>query len=189
MLKWIKRNLLDWYDSDMNFGWNISNLWGKITHPFTRTWHWLVKSIQYSRLLWSDFDWDYSYILTLLKYKLKRTRIRIKENNMVVAAPVIANEILHVEKLIDKFMDDDFCAEEFAAHDEKWGEMKIGSKPTNNPQLLEMTFNRKNVLTEEDEEQEGKEFRVLLEKREKEKQECWDEIFDSMKKYMQGWWD
>lgn len=108
---------------------------------------------------------------------------------MVVAAPVIANEILHVEKLIDKFMDDDFCAEEFAAHDEKWGEMKIGSKPTNNPQLLEMTFNRKNVLTEEDEEQEGKEFRVLLEKREKEKQECWDEIFDSMKKYMQGWWD
>lgn len=189
MLKWIKRKFFGWYDPLMDWKWNVSNVWGKITHPFTRTWCWVVKSIQYSKLLWNDFDWDYCFILTLLKYKLERTRKRIKENDLIVRAPIIANEILHVEKLIDKFMNDDFCTEEQKAHDKKWGELEIGSKPTDNSQLVEMVFNRKHVITDEDKEQQEKEYRALMNKREQEKQECWEEIFDSMKKYMQGWWD
>lgn len=195
MVKWIKNNLLGWYDPLMDWKWNISNLWGRVTHPFTRTWHWFIKSIQYSRILWRDYDWDYGYILVLLKYKLQRTRKRITKDNLVLKTPLIANEILHVEKLIEKFMEHDFCAEEFEMHDKKWGKLEIDSTPVDDdtqsakPKLYKAIFSRSNVKTVEDEEQEEKEFRALMDKQEREKQECWNEIFDTMKKYMQGWWD
>jgi len=181
----------DWYDPDMDWKWNVQNIWGNLTHPFTRTFHWFVKSIQYSRLLWNDFDWDYSYILILLQYKLKRTRKRILDNNIILRAEEIAAQIKHAEDLIQKWYDDDFCKDLYEAHDKKWGKMVDLSEPIEHNGIKMYTWNmsRENATTPELQEQEKKEFMAIHQKAEEAKEKNFDELFAHIRKYIQGWWD
>lgn len=190
MWKRWKYKLTHWYESDMSLWWNVKSLWGTLTHPFTRTYHWLVKSVQYAIFLWPDFDWDHSYIFTLLQYKLKRTRKRILANDMISSADLVALQIKHAEDLIQRYMDNNFCAEEYEAHEKKWGKIKDFTKPsTSYPGMYEWDPTREKVTTEEEKKQERAEQHKIYEMQEKAKQECLDEIFSHIRKYIEGWWD
>jgi len=188
--RWVYK-LTNWHDSEMSWKWNISSLWGSLTHPFTRTWHWFIKSIQYSIILWSDFDWDYSYILVMLQYKLKRTRLQIEENDLVVSAPQQIAQIKHAEDLIQAYFDDNFCEELYKAHEEKWGDGKMEFTPVPNstPAVSTMDIRYPKANTEEEVEQADQERHEIYKKHEKAKQECLDEIFQHIRKHIESWWD
>ena len=182
----------DWYSKEMDWKWNVGNIWGKLTHPFTETFHWIVKSIQYAIFLRKDFDWDYSYILRLLRFKLKRTRKQILENNLILRADEIAAQIEHAEKLIDKWEEDEFCVELREAHEEKWGKLVDRSEPIesdNGIKLYTWNWSRENATTPELEEQEKKESMEIYEKQDQAKEKNLDELFAHMRRYMQSWWD
>lgn len=181
----------DWYDSEMDWKWNLGNIWGKLTHPFTEFCYWMVKSIQYAWFLRKDFDWDYFYILLLLQYKLKRTRKRIIENDLVVRVEEIAAQIKHAEDLIQNWRDDNFCEDLHKAHEEKWGDTVDLSEPflKNGRTYYTWNMSREKATTPELREQERKEQRVIYSAHEKAKQECWNDIWNQIKEYGQWWWD
>jgi len=181
----------DWYSSEMNWKWNIGNIWGKLTSPFTEFFHWAVKSAQYAKLLWNDYDWDYAYIFNLLQYKLKRTRKRIVANNLILRSEEVAAQIKHAEDLIEKWREDEFCKDLYDAHDEKWGEMVDLSKPVehNGSRYHIWDMSREKATTPELKDQEKKEWMAIHQKADEAKEKNLDELFAHMRKYIQGWWD
>jgi len=175
----------------MDWKWNLGNIWGKLTHPFRRVFWWIVKSVQYSILLWNDFDWDYSYILLLLQYKLKRTRERILDNNIILRAEEVAAQIKHAEDLIEKWKKDDFCTDLYEAHEKKWGKIVDLSEPIDVNGMTMYTWNmsRENATTPELQEQEKKEAQEIYQKAEEAKEKNFDELFAHLRKHIQEWWD
>ena len=183
--------MFKWYDSGMNWKWNLGSFWGILTHPFTRFFWWIIKSAQYSWFLRKDFDWDYSYILMLLQFKLRRTRKQILENNMIVHTEEVAAQIKHAEDLIQNWRDDNFCEDLHKAHDKKWGETVDLSEPFERDGRTYYTWNmsREKATTKELQEQESKEQRAIYDAHEKAKEENFDELFSHMRLYMESWWD
>lgn len=188
MLKKLKRKLFGWYSPEMDWKWNLWEFTSKFSDPVMGFFSWIKRSLQYAWVLRDDRDWDYQFILDLLKYKISRHRKLVVKNYIVASSPVQYAEMLHVEKLIEKYQDNEFCKEDFDAHDKKWGKMSMEFEDDSNGKS-KLNFNRPNAQTEEEKEQESREYMNILEKSELEKQKCWDDIFDSMKAYMEGWWE
>lgn len=183
--------MTQWIESDMNLWWNIKNVWHKLTYPFTRVWDWAVKSIQYSVFLWGEWDWDFLYILRMLQYKLKRTRKQILENNIILRAEEVAAQIKHAEDLIQKYIDNRFCEKMEEAHEKKWGKVTRTTKEVerNGKKIHQFDIQRANVTTEKEKAQERLEQKTIWNQQDYERQECWDEIFEYLKKYGQEFWD
>lgn len=181
----------EWYSSEMDWKWNIKNIWGTLTRPFTRFFWWIVKSAQYSWFLRKDFDWDYSYILLLLQYKLKCTRKQILKDNIILRTEEIAAQIKHTEDLIQNWKDDNFCEDLYKAHDEKWGDNVDLSEAFERNGKTYYTWNmsREKATTKELQEQESKELRVIYNAHEKAKEENFDMLFSHLNKHIQEWWD
>lgn len=175
----------------MSLRWNISNIWGKLTHPFRRVFNWLIKSIQYSVFLWNDFDWDYSYILLLLQYKLKRTRKAIEKHQLVLRADEIAAQIKHAERLIENWKKNNWCEDLQAAHEEKWG--KLVDLPEaidiNGTKTYAWDMTREKATTPELKNQEAKEQRAIYQAMTLAEEENFDELFAHIRKHIQEWWD
>jgi len=171
--------------------WNISNIWARLTRPFTKTFWWLIKSIQYSIFLWGDFDWDYAYILLLLQYKLKRTREHILDDNIILRSEEVAAQIKHAEDLIQNWRDDNWCEDLQEAHDKKWGERVNLSEPVDvgGQTLFSWEMSREKATTPELKDQEKKEQRAIYDKQNEAKQKNIDELFSHLHEHIQEWWD
>jgi hypothetical protein len=179
-----------WYDPSMGWKWNLLNVWGKLTCPFTRVFWWLIKSIQYSIFLWKDFDWDYLYILRLLQYKLKRTRKTILSNNLVCDTDEIASQIRYAEDLIQKEIDGDFCEDLYEAHEKKWGKIKCLHSPDDNDnRFYKLNITTENAVTPELRKMERAERRKIHDKYEEAKKKNLDELFNYMRNQIECWWE
>lgn len=182
---------MSWYESEMNLWWNIKSVWSNLTHPFTKIFWWMVKSFQYSILLWKDFDWDYSYILILLQYKLRRTRKRILANDIILRSEEIAAQIKHAEDLIQNWRDNNWCEDLQEVHERKWGSTVDLSEPidVNGKQMWSWNISREKATTPELKKQEKREQRAIYQAMENAEEECWNSIFDHIKKRGRNWWD
>jgi hypothetical protein len=162
----------------------------KIIRPFKNFFHWIVKSIQYSILLWNDYDWDYSFILKLLKYKISRTRKCILKNNHIVNAEKYCKQMEFVETLIDNVLKNVHHNNAYDLHREKWGEIDVDFIPCEkNSKYSTIDFKAEKAITPELKEQERKEFRELVEKAEALTERDWKLIFRVMHKCLRNWWD
>lgn len=182
---------MSWYESDMNLWWNIKNIRGSLTYPFTRVFWWMVKSFQYSILLWKDCDWDYFYILILLQYKLKRTRKRILADNIVLHTEEVGAQIKHAEDLIQNWRDNNWCKDLQEMHEEKWGNTVNLFDPINviGKRTWRWDMPREKATTPELQKQEKKEQRAIYQAMYNAEEECWNEIFDHIKEYGKNWWN
>lgn len=150
----------------------------------------VARVIEYSPLLWRDRDYDYRHILTLLKYKLERTRKHITEHQIIESADEVGEQIAHAEELLRRILNDDYCKEEQAAHEAKWGETVDLSHPSEtHPGFYEWDMSRANVKTPYEKEQEKDEQMAIYERMELAKQLDMDELFIHIRKNIERWWD
>ena len=124
----------------------------------------VFKVLQYIPVIWNNEDWDFDYILTLLRYKLVRTRDRIHSDNVI--CPEEARDIyIQINQAIDHI--DRYREGGYEEFDVDFSLTPLGS------------------LTKE---QQEKLYEVSM-KRSDYEQEQWNLIWDTIKKYGQGWWD
>lgn len=155
----------------------------EIIRSIKRFFQWIFKSFQYSWFLRNDYDWDYGYILKLLRYKLRRTRETISKNKIITDEEItkISNQIIEVEKRIQRFLDDEYNIQIKSDMNiqEKYGETKMVFVDSTVQFLPEWG----------DKVQYKKDMRIVYEKWEQARQKDFNEIFDLMKKNLQNWWD
>jgi hypothetical protein len=187
-----KFHLFEWYEKAMGIKWNLSNVWGKLTRPFIRTFQWAVKVVQYAKFLWNDFDWDFGFFLSLMQYKLKRMRTTIIENNNLVRSEEIGAQIKHAEDLIQKYLNHDYCVDLYEAHEKKWGKTVDLSEKIDagcGQTMYTWNMSRENATTPELKQQEKDEALAIYERGDEEERKTLDEIFSHIRKHLEEWWD
>jgi hypothetical protein len=183
MTNWIERELSIWQ--------NVKNIWWKLSRPFRKFFSWAIKVAQYSVVLWKDGEWDHCYFLILMQYKLSRMRKFFQSKNChVLKGDEVAAQIKHAEDLIERWLDDDFCADLVAAHEAKWGPVVNRFTPVGDGSGNSYwDMYREKSTTPELKEQEKNEQRVIWTQQGVEKEKTLDEIFSHIRLFLENWWD
>jgi hypothetical protein len=147
----------------------------------------LKKVYDYAIFLKDDEDWDYSYILKTLQFKLERTRKELLKNNLTTSINRQNKQLKYAIYLIEKILKEDYCTKEWAAHETKWGELKIERHV--DPLGTISIFKRTNVFSKDDHEQENSESTNLYKKEDALKAKTYNRLFRHLNLYIQNWWD
>lgn len=79
--------------------------------------------IEYLPIIWRDRDFDYQYLLDLMQYKLERMFKFFKSNHaMSEDAKLLADDMLSVIEALDRLAKQDYCCDERAEIDRRFGE-------------------------------------------------------------------
>lgn len=148
-----------------------------------RFFQWIVKSFQYSLILWDDFDWDWTYTLKMLKYKLERQRKCLKANNIIADADIVCKNIRIAEVLLERIIEDDYCKVENEALDKKWGEFSFRRSAGFR------SVGRAGVVTEEDKAQYSIDMKRLRHHEQYMAKEDMTYLFKHLSKHLKTFWD
>jgi hypothetical protein len=149
----------------------------------------VVRVIQYSSILYNDTDYDYSSILKMLQYKIKRTRLHIGKHDLIKNAKKYCKQMEEVEQLIEAALEDEFCKKEHEEHDKKWGPLDIKSIKISNEPFYQMRFLRAHAYSTQEQEQERKEHRKIIDLEILRKKNNWKKIWNRLEKNIMFWWD
>jgi len=161
----------------------IETWWYDLKYGIENVFHWVP-------VIWKDRNWDHYFIYVILRHKLRLMEIQIREYGHHVNKDRDADNIKVCVNLLDRLIADEYSEMAFKRHEEKWGEADFTFTPLEeDPELSELHIDRPNVQTEEDKEQERKEFRRASEHEVKLREQDLDMLFKNMRKYIQTWWD
>jgi len=153
----------------------------KIIEGIKNLWKW--KSI-----IWNDRWWDSYFLFKILKFKLEQMEENFRERGIHVSAEKEADKMKICVLLLDRLIKDEYDENVFKHHYEKWGEPEFSSSEIND-ELSQLHITHKNVITEEDEKQERKEFRILCKKPYKMEKQDVEYLFKLLSKNILTWWD
>ena len=143
----------------------------------------------YVKLAWNDHDYDWVYLMLVLQYKLKRMRVHFVKHNIVERAQEYGVQIKDLEDTIERILDGNYCAQEYASHYAKWGKITFDRESIMGGKLTRIKLRMSNVKTEEDENNEREEHFKIMEEYEKQKTNDIKKLFDTMRDNIQNWWD
>lgn len=141
-------------------------------------------------IIWKDRNWDYFYILEILHKKLSLMEHFIREDGIHINNKEDADKIKLCVVLIDRLLKDEYYENVFKHHHEKWGSLRFKTTQCkDNEKLYSVDIISENVKTDEDKEQERKEFKCLSHKPEEMKTQDINCLFNMMAKHIRSWWD
>jgi len=136
--------------------------------------------------LWSDRWFDSYYLLNMIRVKLEHDSKMYKKHGIAVGSETASEQMEYCSKLLKKLCDDNYDTEHLKSHDEKWGELsfkKTGDKSGGS------CLKRSKVLSDEEQEQERKEFMEHITTSDIEKKNDIKQLFETIEKNIQSWWD
>ena len=149
--------------------------------------------IRWTPTIWKDGDWDGSYILTILIKKIELQRETIINSKIVHQdeLKVMDGDMSKCLELLKKANDEwGYYEEPFIdQHDKKWGKRGFDFVPIEDKDLFEMKLNYERDLTDEEKEQERKEFSEGLEKARRERERDLAEAMGIIARHVDEWWD
>lgn len=144
----------------------------------------IIKSIKnifrWIPIIWRDRDWDHTFLYEILRFKLSNMEECLRNHSHYVNSEKDADRIKICVNLINRLMNDEYHDMVFKKHYEKWGKPKFNWIDTKDTP---------NVITKEDEKKESNEFRNLMQIENNLRQQDIDYLFETIRKYHQGWWD
>jgi hypothetical protein len=109
----------------------------------------LRRSFQYAVFSWDNEDWDFAFMWALLEFKLKRVKIEL-DNGFGVQKPEDQAALVEAISICGQLSKDyNFAAIEDAAHEEKWGELKMEFIKIPNSTHSTAKFSYSKALTDE----------------------------------------
>lgn len=172
------------YLENETFNWFYRNVWTNL-----RVWCENVKRIcEWIPILWNDRDWDHAHIFTILKYKLSRTRKCIVGNKIISGHLRVGRQIAYAELLIERIMEDDYCKEEWAQHEAKWGPFCKRKKWTNGQPTGVWRIRQNATDLAKYKQQHAEEMNLYL-KENATKDKDKKRLFRHLELYIERWWD
>ena len=152
--------------------------------------YFFLNLIKYRRFLWEDRSYDSYYIFYMLREKLSHdVGYYEKYGNHVHVQKDIDNMKLCV-KILNRIIEDDYHEKVFKHHNKKWGEPEFRVEDVEDRAgYCELFIDRENVKSQEDKEQERKEFRKLSKHEGYLKQQDVNFLFNFMSKHIKSWWN
>lgn len=147
----------------------------------------LKRAWDFAVIGWSNYDFDYGYLFKLMHFKLKRMENAILNGH---AEPdKKTNQSIRIcIKLLNKLAFKDY--QHFTElHYTKWGQPEFIFSETDSRLLSQFEIKHKNIITEQDKEQERQEFLEAYKKDEEQERRDVRLLFSIMEKYHKRWWD
>jgi len=135
--------------------------------------------------LWGDRWFDSYYLLNMIRIKLEHDSKMYKKYGMAVGSETASEQMEYCSKLLKKLCDDNYDAEHLKSHDEKWGELSFKKLDNSGGSCLK----RSKVLNDEEKEQERKEFMEHITISDIERKNDIKQLFETIEKNIQSWWD
>jgi len=146
--------------------------------------------ISWFPIVWKDRGWDHYFIFVALRHKLHLTEEHIRIHDNHTTAQQTAKQIKLCVNLLDRLIEDEYHEMAFKRHDEKWGEPKLSFiDAPGYKDCVEGLITHKHVHTEEDKVKERKDFKTSYEHEQHLKDQDKKMLFETMNKYIEGWWD
>jgi len=136
--------------------------------------------------LWGDRWFDSYYLLNMIRIKLGHDSKMYKKYGIAVGSEEVSEQMEYCSKLAGKLCDDNYDSEHLKLHDEKWGELsfkRTGDKSGSS------CLKRSKVLSDEECEQERKEFMEHITMSDIERNKDQKLLFEVIEKNIKSWWD
>lgn len=148
-----------------------------------------IKSMwRWRKAIWQDRTWGDRAILNILIFKLKLDAAAFKNRNIIEDSEIVANQMLEVATLLEKYQNNKYGDAARKAHDEKWGEDEHYFV-----ELLSGHFEwkseRDDRLNATDLEQEHLESRAIMENAEIERHADLKKALQLLEENLETWWD
>jgi hypothetical protein len=139
-------------------------------------------------VIWNDRQWDYYFFFILLRKKLVLMEKHFRTKAISESAYKDADNMKQCIKLLNRLINESYHNAVFESHDKKWGELDIKFSDSNEDKMGKIEFIRPNV-TEENSEQERKEFRECLLIEDTLRNKDINNLFKTIKNEILKWWD
>jgi len=162
----------------------FENIYYSIKRFFTS----IKRSYDFAKIGWSNYDYDYAYLLDLMRFKLERMEKEIL--NGYAEPDKKTNQSIRIcIKLLKKIAHRDYHY--FTElHYSKWGNPElISSNHSNSEWVYGLTIEHKNAVTDEQKEQQRKEFLEAYQKDAQQEERDIRLLFAIMAKYHRRWWN
>mgnify|MGYP001611730826 FL=1 len=138
----------------------------------------IKRVIVYIPTIWNDRDYDYVFIYRLLQFKLSMVRKRYENNDFFVGQDDAVKHLAECDTILERLLNDNYVENEYDQFEEKWGEV-----------IINKTFKRANVLTEEDKKQEREDVINLSKLEDDRKNNDKKRLFEILNDNIEKWWD
>ena len=140
-------------------------------------------------IIWIDRDWDHTFLYIILQFKLSNMERYLRKYGHSINSEKDADRIKTCTILLKRLLDDEYHDMVFKKHNEKWGELNFHWVETNDDKYSKLETERQNVVTEKDKKMERNEYNNLIQVENNLRQQDIEYLFETIKKYHQGWWD
>ena len=148
----------------------------------------IINIVDWLPVVWRDRDWDQAFLYEVLRFKLGRMERFQRERGHSVEFKGIAGEIGLCVKLLDRIIKDDYLVNALNPHERKWGEAEITHTPIEGSEYVSIDVR---VLGLEGKYKELEEAGRLSRYHHSDymRRQDIDMLFDTMKRYVECWWD
>lgn len=148
---------------------------------FKNLWDW-------KGVVWNDQDFDHYFLFVVLKHKIDNMIQDFEKNEFYVGVDKDVKDMKICSLLLDRILKDEYHENVFRYHDQKWGELKLETKPCEKSGLTKLNIYREMAYTPYLEQKEREEHMRLIRQEEHLKRQDINMLFDKMKKYVRNWW-
>jgi hypothetical protein len=114
-------------------------------------------------IIWNDKDWDYYFLYKILYTKLLSMEKHLRKYGHSANSKKDADRIKTCINILKQLMKDEYHEKVFKPFYKKWGKPEFNwIDVKDKPNYTELKITNPNVITKEDEEQEGKEFKDFI---------------------------
>jgi hypothetical protein len=150
----------------------------------------IMNLIYWFAIIWNDRQWDHIYLTKMVYRKLSKMEEYFRNGNFYENQEKDAANMKICVDGLKRLLDDEYDDIAFKEHNEKWGKLDMKFwDPKNDEEFGEVTFSRPNAITEEQKEQESKEYREHMMEAEKMQEDDLDLVFGTMRKELLRWWE
>jgi len=144
----------------------------------------IANLIKWFPVIWKDRDWDHYFFHKMMQQKLIHIEKFFREHGNHIRSEADAKDVKFCINLLERILEDEYEEKAFAPHDKKWGKvsMDVGKNGL-------VSFNRDKVLTEEEKEQERKEFQLCNGRAYKSRMNDLEYLYNYIAKHVTSWWD
>jgi len=141
-------------------------------------------------VIYKDRQWDHYYFFKILEFKLTLMANMFEKEGHGINSHKDAKQMRICAELCKRFSEDNYSEETLKAHAEKWGDLKMDFKDDPKKSGFgSLKMYREKCITEKEKTMECIENKKIWDHEEKMKQQDINKLFDTLKKYIRGWWD
>jgi len=144
----------------------------------------ILNTWEYKSILWSDKWFDSYYFLNLIRFKLKNDAKKYRKYGMVVPADEYALQMEYCVALLDRINKDNYADPYITEHEKKWGTIIDFNKD-----IDDIIRNRRSHLSDEEKNQERKEYINIMLQADKEKHKDLEKVLNFLQQNVLYWWD